>query len=70
MGEMSDFSQMNDFPQGRNAENSASASDSSSSGNSSSFVSLEELDMNVWILLGASFLTLAAAIIFAMKYRR
>jgi hypothetical protein len=70
MGEMADFSQMNDFPQGRNAENSASASDSSSSGNSSSFVSLEELDMNVWILLGASFLTLTAAIIFAMKYRR
>jgi hypothetical protein len=70
MGEMADFSQMNDLPQGRNAENSASASDSSGSGNSSSFVSLEELDMNVWILLGASFLTLAAAIIFAMKYRR
>jgi hypothetical protein len=70
MGEMADFSQMNDFPQERNAENSASASDSSGSGNSSSFVSLEELDMNVWILLGASFLTLAAAIIFAMKYRR
>lgn len=70
MGEMADFSQMNDLSQGRNAENSASASDSSGSGNSSSFVSLEELDMNVWILLGASFLTLAAAIIFAMKYRR
>lgn len=70
MGEMADFSQMNDLSQGRNAENSDSASDSSGSGNSSSFVSLEELDMNVWILLGASFLTLTAAIIFAMKYRR
>ncbi len=70
MEEMADFSQMHDLSQGRNAENSDSASDSSGSGNSSSFVSLEELDMNVWILLGASFLTLAAAIIFAMKYRR
>ncbi|MCR5174579.1 MAG: carbohydrate-binding domain-containing protein [Oscillospiraceae bacterium] len=37
---------------------------------SDGFVSLTELDGNVWILLGMSFFILAAAILFALKYRQ
>ena len=37
---------------------------------SGSFVSLEELDESVWILLGISALSLFAATVFAMKYRK
>ena len=37
---------------------------------SDGFLSLEELDANVWILLGSSLLTLAVAILFAKKYRK
>ncbi len=37
---------------------------------STGFVSLKELDQNVWILLGVSLLILAGAILFAAKYRK
>lgn len=37
---------------------------------SDGFLSLEELDANVWILLGSSLLILAVAILFAKKYRK
>ncbi len=37
---------------------------------STGFVSLTELDQNVWILLGSSVLVLIAAILFAKKYRK
>ncbi len=37
---------------------------------STGFVSLKELEQNVWILLGVSLLILAGAILFAAKYRK
>ena len=50
------------FEEGTNSENGKTES--------SGFVSLEELDESIWILLGVSFLSLIVATIFVKKYRK
>ncbi len=55
---------MNDF--GMKEEPAAEETETASTG----FVSLNELDHNVWLLLCVSLLILTGAILFAMKYRK
>ncbi len=57
---------------GRNGPDSEKESDSEETATttSGSFISLDEVNGTVWELLGGSVLMLAAAILFAMKYRK